>query len=52
MLIVMAVNAGPGDIARVQQKIEALGFRAHIIPGEQRTAMGSPATGRDRPGGI
>jgi 3-deoxy-7-phosphoheptulonate synthase len=40
MLIVMAVNAGPGDIARVQQKIEDLGFRAHIIPGEQRTAVG------------
>jgi 3-deoxy-7-phosphoheptulonate synthase len=40
MLIVMAVNAGPGDIARVQQKIEDLGFHAHIIPGEQRTAVG------------
>jgi 3-deoxy-7-phosphoheptulonate synthase len=40
MLIVMAANAGPDDIARVQQKIEGLGFRAHIIPGEQRTAVG------------
>jgi 3-deoxy-7-phosphoheptulonate synthase len=40
MLIVMAAHAGPDDIARVRQKIEALGFRAHVIPGEQRTAVG------------
>jgi 3-deoxy-7-phosphoheptulonate synthase len=40
MLIVMAAHAGPAEIARVQQKIEDLGFRAHIIPGEQRTAIG------------
>src|SRR6476646_6351311 len=40
MLIVMTANAGPDDIARVRQKIEDLGFRAHIIPGEQRTAVG------------
>lgn len=40
MLIVMTANAGPEDIARVRQKIEDLGYRAHIIPGEQRTAVG------------
>jgi 3-deoxy-7-phosphoheptulonate synthase len=40
MLIVMAAHAGPDDIARVRQKIEELGFRAHVIPGEQRTAVG------------
>jgi 3-deoxy-7-phosphoheptulonate synthase len=40
MLIVMTAKAGPEDIARVQRKIEDLGYRAHIIPGEQRTAIG------------
>src|SRR5690348_6859842 len=40
MLIVMAAHAGADDIARVRQKIEDLGFRAHVIPGEQRTAIG------------
>jgi 3-deoxy-7-phosphoheptulonate synthase len=40
MLIVMAAQAGPLEIARVRQKIEQLGYRAHIIPGEQRTAIG------------
>src|SRR5919201_4705818 len=40
MLIVMATHAGPQEIARVRQKIEHLGYRAHIIPGEQRTAIG------------
>jgi 3-deoxy-7-phosphoheptulonate synthase len=40
MLIVMTVHAGPEDIARVREKIETLGYRAHIIPGEQRTAIG------------
>lgn len=40
MLIVMTAHAGHEDIARVREKIEALGYRAHIIPGEQRTAIG------------
>ncbi len=40
MLVVMKAQAEAADIARVRQKIEALGFRAHIIPGEQRTAVG------------
>ncbi|MBV8553547.1 MAG: 3-deoxy-7-phosphoheptulonate synthase [Acidobacteriaceae bacterium] len=40
MLVVMKAQAGPADIQRVCQRIEALGFKAHIIPGEQRTAIG------------
>src|SRR5689334_9198261 len=54
----MKAQAGPGDIARVCQKIERLGFKAHIIPGEQRTAIGitgnsgpvDPAEFEDLPG--
>ena len=40
MLVVMNVQAGPADIARVCERIELLGFKPHIIPGEQRTAIG------------
>lgn len=40
MLVVMKAQAGPADIARVCEKIEALGLKPHIIPGEQRTAIG------------
>jgi 3-deoxy-7-phosphoheptulonate synthase len=40
VLVVMKAQAGPADIARVCEQIEALGFKAHIIPGEQRTAIG------------
>ena len=40
MLIVMKAQAGANEIARVCKKIEALGFTPHIIPGEQRTAIG------------
>ena len=36
----MKAQAGPADIARVCEKIEALGLKPHIIPGEQRTAIG------------
>jgi 3-deoxy-7-phosphoheptulonate synthase len=36
----MKAQAGPADIARVCEKIEALGLQPHIIPGEQRTAIG------------
>jgi len=36
----MKAHAGPADIHRVCQHIEALGFKAHIIPGEMRTAIG------------
>lgn len=47
MLVVMKAQAGPGDISRVCERIEALGFKAHIIPGEQRTAIG--VTGNSGP---
>jgi len=40
MLVVMKAQAGPADIARVCERIESLGFKSHIIPGEQRTAVG------------
>ena len=47
MLVVMKAQATAADIARVREKIESLGFRAHIIPGEQRTAVG--ITGNNGP---
>ena len=40
MLVVMKAQAGPAEIARVCERIQALGFKPHIIPGEQRTAIG------------
>src|SRR5215470_19625672 len=40
MLIVMKPQANEDDVRRVCQKIEALGFRAHPMPGAQRTAIG------------
>jgi 3-deoxy-7-phosphoheptulonate synthase len=40
VLVVMKAHAGPAEIARVCQRIETLGFKPHIIPGEQRTAIG------------
>jgi 3-deoxy-7-phosphoheptulonate synthase len=40
VLVVMKAQAGPAEIARVCERIEALGFQPHIIPGEQRTAIG------------
>jgi 3-deoxy-7-phosphoheptulonate synthase len=36
----MKPHAGAAEIARVREKIEGLGFQAHVIPGEQRTAIG------------
>jgi 3-deoxy-7-phosphoheptulonate synthase len=50
--------ATAADIERVCAKIEALGFKPHIIPGEQRTAIGitgnqgpiDPAEFEDLPG--
>jgi len=40
MLIVMKAQATEGQVRTVCQKIESLGFRAHSIPGAQRTAIG------------
>jgi 3-deoxy-7-phosphoheptulonate synthase len=47
MLVVMKTQAGAAEIARVCERIQILGFKSHIIPGEQRTAIG--ITGNDGP---
>jgi 3-deoxy-7-phosphoheptulonate synthase len=40
MLIVMKPQATEEDVRRVCGKIEAMGYRAHPMPGAQRTAIG------------
>ncbi len=40
MLIVMAVGATSEQVARITAHIEALGLKAHPIPGAQRVAIG------------
>src|SRR6266852_1161621 len=40
MLVVMHAHAGEAEIARVCEKIESLGFRPHVMPGAERTAIG------------
>jgi 3-deoxy-7-phosphoheptulonate synthase len=40
MLIVMNANAPQGEIDNVVRVIETLGFRAHVMPGATRTAIG------------
>jgi len=40
MLVVMRQDAGPREIEGVVRAIEARGFRAHPIPGAERTAIG------------
>jgi 3-deoxy-7-phosphoheptulonate synthase len=40
MLVVMKAQADASDIARVCQRIESLGFRPHVMPGAERTAIG------------
>ena len=40
MLVLMKPRASEDEIRRVCQKIEAMGFRAHAMPGAQRTAIG------------
>jgi 3-deoxy-7-phosphoheptulonate synthase len=40
MLIVMKPQATEEDARRVCEKIEAMGYRAHPMPGAQRTAVG------------
>ena len=47
MLIVMKPNATARDIDAVVKVIEAIGFRAHAMPGATRTAIG--ITGNDGP---
>ena len=36
----MRAHAGPEEIAGVCARIESLGFRAHVMPGAERTAVG------------
>ncbi len=58
MLVVMRAQASEPDIARVCEKIERMGWRPHVIPGAQRTAIGitgnpgpvDPAEFEDLPG--
>ncbi|MHB8734170.1 MAG: 3-deoxy-7-phosphoheptulonate synthase, partial [Terriglobales bacterium] len=40
MLLVMRVDATEAQVAAVCSHVEALGLRAHPIPGAQRTAIG------------
>ncbi|MBK8467063.1 MAG: 3-deoxy-7-phosphoheptulonate synthase [Chloracidobacterium sp.] len=40
MLIVMKPDASPSEIEKVVETIENLGFSAHRMPGENRTAIG------------
>ncbi len=40
MLIVMKPQASDEDVRRVCRKIESMGYRAHPMPGAQRTAIG------------
>ncbi len=40
MLVVMKAHATEEEIRKVCERIEALGYRAHPIPGTQRTAIG------------
>ena len=40
MLVVMKAQATPEEVAAVCDHIEGLGFRAHALPGAQRTAIG------------
>jgi 3-deoxy-7-phosphoheptulonate synthase len=40
MLIVMKPQATERDVRRVCEKIESMGYRAHPMPGAQRTAIG------------
>jgi 3-deoxy-7-phosphoheptulonate synthase len=40
MLVVMKAHATPEEVRGVCQKIEAMGYRAHPMPGAERTAIG------------
>src|SRR5882724_4598968 len=40
MLVVMKAHASEEQVRAVCQKIQALGYRAHALPGAERTAIG------------
>ena len=58
MLIVMQSQAGEAEVRQVCARIESLGYRAHVMPGATRTAIGitgnpgalDPAEFEDLPG--
>src|SRR5256714_4366608 len=53
MLVVMKAHATEEQVCAVCEKIEALGFRPHPIPGAQRTAIGITGNqGAFEPGGL
>src|SRR5260221_6911230 len=53
MLVVMQAHATAEDIRRVCDKIEALGYHAHSIPGAERTAIGITGNkGEIKPGTL
>ena len=52
MLIVMKAHATEEQVRSVCEKIESLGFRAHSIPGTQRTAIGITGNETDLDPGI
>ena len=59
MLVVMQAHATEEQVLAVCQKIESLGYRAHPMPGAERTAIGitgnkgevEPGTLEEMPGG-
>src|SRR5512135_1937111 len=50
MIVVMRRGASPDQISSVVERIESLGFRAHLSQGEERTIIG--IIGDERPVGI
>ncbi len=53
MLVVMKAHASAEEVRRVCDKIESLGYRAHSIPGAERTAIGiSGNKGEVEPGTL
>ena len=53
MLVVMKTQATPEQIQAVCEHIEQLGFRAHPMPGAQRTAIGITGNqGQVNPGNL
>jgi len=47
MLVVMQAHATEEQVRAVCQKVEALGYRAHPMPGAQRTAIGITGNARE-----
>jgi 3-deoxy-7-phosphoheptulonate synthase len=53
MLVVMQAHASEEQVRGVCQKIESLGYRAHAIPGAERTAIGITGNhGEVEPGSL